>query len=101
MSEIAAPTAPPLQPAAKPAAPGTDAPEASLRKAARDFEAAFLAEMLRHSGLGRMPDSFNGGAGESAFAGTLVEAYAKRIAADGGLGLAEQIYRSLAARGAE
>lgn len=97
MSEIAATAALAARPAA---APGGDR-EASLLKAAEAFEAAFLAEMLRHTGLGRLPDSFNGGAGEAAFAGTLVEAYAKEIAASGGVGLAEQIYRSLAARGSE
>lgn len=72
--------------------------EDPLRRAAEAFEAAFLAEMLRHTGLGRMPESFNGGAGEAAFSGTLVQEYAKQIAAQGGVGLADQIHRSLAAR---
>jgi Rod binding domain-containing protein len=70
-----------------------------LRGVAERFEAAFLAEMLRHSGLGRMPDSFNGGAGEAAFSGTLVQEYANRIAATGSLGIAERIYRTLSERG--
>lgn len=69
-----------------------------LHRAAEAFEAAFLAEMLRHTGLGRIPESFNGGAGEAAFSGTLIQEYANQIAAQGGVGLAEQIYRSLAAR---
>ena len=69
-----------------------------LRAEAERFEAAFLAEMLRHSGLGRMPDSFNGGAGEAAFAGSLVQEYANRIAATGTLGIAEQIYNTLVER---
>lgn len=100
MSELAALAARPAAAPGAPASPGGDR-EASLRKAAEAFEAAFLAEMLRHTGLGHLPESFNGGAGEAAFAGTLVEAYAKEIAASGGVGLAEQIYRSLAARGTE
>ena len=70
-----------------------------LRAEAERFEAAFLAEMLRHSGLGRMPESFNGGAGEAAFAGSLVQEYASRIAATGTLGIAEQIYNTLVERG--
>jgi len=70
-----------------------------LRAEAERFEAAFLAEMLRHAGLGRVPQSFNGGAGEAAFAGSLVQEYANRIAATGTLGIAEQIYRSLVERG--
>lgn len=69
-----------------------------LRAAAEAFEAAFLAEMLRHAGLGRMPEAFNGGAGEAGFAGTLVEEYARHIARSGGLGLADEIHASLLAR---
>ena len=86
------------------AAPAVDIPEnipaenPRLRAEAERFEAAFLAEMLRHSGLGRMPESFNGGAGEAAFAGSLVQEYANRIAATGTLGIAEQIYDSLVER---
>jgi len=72
--------------------------EAALRVQARRFEAAFLAEMLRHTGVARMPESFNGGAGEQAFAGSLIQAYADRIVERGGLGLADQIYTALKAR---
>ena len=71
---------------------------ARLRAAAERFEAAFLAEMLRHSGLARMPESFNGGAGEAAFAGSLVQEYANRIAATGTLGIAEHVYNMLVER---
>ena len=87
------------------AAPAANIPEyiavenPRLRAEAERFEAAFLAEMLRHSGLGRMPESFNGGAGEAAFAGSLVQEYANRIAATGTLGIAEQIYNELVERG--
>jgi hypothetical protein len=73
----------------------------SLRVVARRFEAAFLAEMLRHSGLGKMPESINGGAGEAAFSGTLIQAYADRIAETGTLGIAERIYFTLSRRGTQ
>ena len=93
-------------PMAVPAPPrNTDSPTGvrvenpRLRAEAERFEAAFLAEMLRHTGLGRMPESFNGGAGEAAFAGTLVQEYANRIAASGTLGIADQIYNTLIERG--
>jgi Rod binding domain-containing protein len=79
-------------------AANTPAENPRLRAEAERFEAAFLAEMLRHSGLGRVPESFNGGAGEKAFAGSLVQEYANRIAATGSLGIAEQIYRTLVER---
>jgi flagellar protein FlgJ len=69
-----------------------------LRAEAERFEAAFLAEMLRHAGFGKMPETFNGGAGEAAFAGSLVQEYANRIAATGRLGIAEQVYETLAKR---
>jgi Rod binding domain-containing protein len=69
-----------------------------LRAEAERFEAAFLAEMLRHSGLGQMPESFNGGPGEAAFAGSLVQEYANRIAATGTLGIADRIYQTLVER---
>lgn len=69
-----------------------------LRAAAIRFEAAFLAEMLRHSGLGEMPSAFNGGAGEAAFSGTLIQEYAAKIADAGGIGLADRIFESLLGR---
>ena len=99
MTDVTAPTAFQATTSAAPEPDATDpARRDSLRRSAEAFEAAFLAEMLRHAGLGRMPETFNGGAGEAAFSGTLIEEYARQIADQGGLGLADQIYRSLAAR---
>jgi peptidoglycan hydrolase FlgJ len=72
--------------------------DARLRAESTRFEAAFLAEMLRYTGLGRMPESFNGGAGEAAFSGSLVQEYANLIAATGTLGISDQIYKSLLER---
>jgi peptidoglycan hydrolase FlgJ len=69
-------------------------PDATLRKAAEAFEAVFLAEMLAHAGLGRMPEGFGGGSGESAFSSFLTRAYAEKLAAGGRFGLAEAIVRS-------
>lgn len=73
----------------------------ALRELAEKFETAFLSEMLRHSGMGKMPEGFNGGAGEARFSGFLVEAYATEIAKSGQIGLADHIYRDLLARGAQ
>lgn len=113
MSDLAAPAGPGRsQPAiphglAKPAPGGAvgrppDSPrDAQLRASAIRFEAAFLAEMLRHSGLGRMPGSFNGGAGEAAFSGTLIQEYAAEIARAGGIGLADSIFAALIDRSVE
>ena len=69
--------------------------EAAIRAAAKEFEAVFLAEMLKHTGLGRPPESFGGGVGEAQFAPFLVREYASAIAERGGLGIAERIAAAL------
>jgi Rod binding domain-containing protein len=78
-------------------AAGTDGHEA-LRTVARDLEAAFLAEMLKHSGLGAGSDAFGGGVGETQFASFLTQEHARLFAERGGIGLAEGIFRALVAR---
>lgn len=70
----------------------------TLREAATAFEAAFLAEMLGHAGVGSTPDSFGGGAGEDAFASLLTREHARLLAEKGGLGLADVIEAALAQR---
>ena len=69
-----------------------------MRVAARQFEASFLAEMLKHTGLGKMGSEFNGGPGEQAFSGFLVHEYATKISESRSVGLADQIYRALLER---
>ena len=69
--------------------------EADLRKVASSFEAAFLAEMLQHTGLNAMPATFGGGAGEEAFSSMLTEQYAGLLSDRGGIGLAERIFEVL------
>ena len=76
-----------------------DAREDPLRAVAQDLEAAFLAEMLKHSGLGAGSDSFGGGVGEDQFASFLTQEHARLLAERGGIGLAESIYQALVARG--
>lgn len=73
--------------------PVADKPK--LLAVARDLEASFLSEMLKSSGLGDSRQAFGGGAGEDQFTGFLVAEYADMLAANGGIGLAESIYRSL------
>lgn len=69
-----------------------------LRDVAEQFEAAFLSEMLKHTGIGKMPEAFNGGPGEAAFSDFLVREYATMISEKGALGLAEHVFQSLAAK---
>jgi Rod binding domain-containing protein len=69
-----------------------------MRAAAQAFEATFVAEMLKHTGLGKMPETFNGGAGEAGFSGFLTQEYADLIASTGRIGIADQVYATLKAR---
>lgn len=82
-------------PAGTPA--GTKA-AAAARKASQAFEAAFLGEMLKYTGLNAEPDGFGGGAGEAAFSSLLTDQYARLLAERGGIGLAEQIFEILKQR---
>lgn len=72
--------------------------ESELRRAAQDLEAAFLAEMLRHGGLGASRQAFGGGVGEDQFASLLHTEHARALAESGGIGLAESLFNALAAR---
>lgn len=73
-------------------------PDAQLRKTAEDFEAAFLSEMLKYTGINAAPEEFSGGYGEDAFASLMTQEYARILAESGGIGLAEQIFESLKER---
>jgi Rod binding domain-containing protein len=76
-----------------------DEREAPLREAAKALEASFLAEMLKHSGLGAVPGAFGGGAGEEQFGSFLREAQARALVEAGGIGLGEAIFRVMAEAG--
>jgi len=71
--------------------------EREARAVAEAFEAAFLAEMLKHSGINETP-SFGGGAGEDAFSSLLTQEYATLLAERGGIGLAERVFEVLQQR---
>ena len=73
----------------------------ALRRSAEALETAFLAEMFKATGIGLSPEGMTGGAGEEHFASFLSEAYARAMVARGGIGLADQIERSLVAHGTE
>ncbi len=81
----------------KPVAP-VDKTQAEARAAAEAFETAFIAEMLKSSGLNEMPASFGGGAGEEAFSSFLTQEYAQLMSERGGIGLAEQVFEALKQR---
>jgi Rod binding domain-containing protein len=76
------------------AAPETDQ-DRVLRERAQQFEAVYIAEMLKHTGINAMPMSYGGGEGEEAFSSFLTQEYARLLAVRGGIGLAEQIFAAL------
>lgn len=67
-----------------------------LMTAAKELESAFLAEMLKSAGLGETPEGFGGGIGEDQFSSFLREAQARAMVEAGGIGLAQQLFESLA-----
>lgn len=69
--------------------------DARLRAVAQEFEAVFLQEMLKNSGINTPSENFGGGVGEEAFASMLTEQYATALAEKGGIGLAEHVYKAL------
>lgn len=70
----------------------------TLRGVSTQFEAMFLAEMLKHAGSGQRAEEFDGGAGEAAFGGMLISERAKLMTEAGGVGLAEHIFKALLRR---
>ena len=79
--------------ATQPSAPA-DRAEVMMEKA-KEMEAAFLAEMLAHSGLGERKGPFGGGEGEAQFTSFLRHEQARLMVEKGGFGLAELIVRTM------
>jgi peptidoglycan hydrolase FlgJ len=79
------------------APPDLSAAPPALVKAARDFEATTLNELLQpmFDTVDSAHGAFGGGDGEAAWRPMLVEAMAKQIAANGGLGLAAPVLRQM------
>jgi Rod binding domain-containing protein len=63
-----------------------------IEKAAEDFEAVFIAEMMKPMFEGLSTDGpFNGGKGEEIFRGMMLQEYGKEIARTNSFGIAEQV----------
>lgn len=69
--------------------------DAKLMDAARNLEAAFLAEMLKSAGLGQSREGFGGGTGEDQFSSFLVQEQASLIVQGGGIGLAQSLFDAM------
>ncbi len=86
-----------LPPAFTPPTIGSDPQAARAWKAAQDFEAMALGELLKpmFDTIDLSQNPFGGGDGEAAWQPMLVTELAKKIAAGGGLGLAQPIYEQM------
>ncbi len=93
--DLAAPGVPSSR-AAPPAAKASQTPEA-MWKAARDFEAMVIGQLLQpmFETVDNSKSPFSGGHGEQAFKPMIVQEMAKKIAAGGGFGLAQPIYAQM------
>ena len=80
----------------EPSAPSDARTEDPLWRVAQSFEAAFLAEMLAHTGAAKGQDFGGGGYAEETFRSLLSREWAAGIAEQGGIGLARHIYESMA-----
>ena len=75
---------------------GGEARDPALWRAARSFEAVFIAEMMSHAGVAKGCGRESGGFAEQTFRSLLSREWAEDLADRGGVGLADQIYRSVA-----
>ena len=79
-----------------PQLPGAAKNAAAADKAAKDFEAVFIGQMVSAMFEGVKSDGpFGGGYGETIFRSLMIDHYAKTIADQGGFGLADQVKREI------
>lgn len=70
----------------------------AARRAAEDFEAVFLSQMLAPMFATIKTDAlFGGGPAEDIYRSLLVEEYGKAISSAGGVGIADQVQREILA----
>ncbi|HET9715323.1 MAG TPA: flagellar assembly peptidoglycan hydrolase FlgJ [Pseudolabrys sp.] len=75
------------------------AKELKSRAAAQDFEAVFLNSMFQHMFTGIQGEGpFGGGGAVGVWRSMLTDEYAKSFAKAGGIGIADQVYRTLIAQ---
>lgn len=83
-----------VAPTGKPAV--TDAQREKIRKAAEDFEAVFITEMMRPVFEMQEVDPYTGGGREEAvYRSMMVDEYGKSMAHRGGIGIADHIEKEL------
>ena len=82
--------------AVKAGAPKAKVDEKAVDKAASEFEAQFVSQMLTQMWQGIETDGyFGGGNGEEMFRGLMLNEYGKQIAKTGGLGIANMVQETM------
>jgi len=97
MADIAAPSVAPdlLAPTAAPTA-AEMAKRANIKKTAQDFESSFLSIMIGQMFDGvETPAPFGGGQGEKMFKSFMNDAFAKQMAKNGGIGIADTVTKEM------
>lgn len=70
--------------------------EISAKKAADEFEAVFISQMLKSMSVGIKTDGpFGGGQSEEIYRGLMNEELGKSISGQGGIGMSDSIYREI------
>ena len=88
-----------LMTAAQAAAPKPTTNQARARAAAKDFEAVFLNTMFQQMYTDIKGDGPFGGSGATGvWRSLLTQEYAKSVAKAGGIGIADQVYKTLLAQ---
>lgn len=83
---------------AKNASAGTDSIRTAARKAAEEFESVFLTTLLEGMFAGIKTDGPTGGGNsEKTYRSMMLGEYAKEMASNGGLGIADHVYREILA----
>ena len=83
-----------VTPVAAPAVKPAENP--AMRKAAEEFEAVFINELLSHMDQGLSTEGpFTGGQSEGVYRSLFDDAVAKELAKRGGIGIADNIYREM------
>ena len=77
--------------------PAQNADPAAIAKAAKDFEAMAIGQLLQpmFDTVDTSKGMFGGGAGEEAWKPLMVQEFAKQMAAHGGIGLAKPVYDAM------
>ena len=67
-----------------------------VRKAAEDFEAVFLGQMLAPMFAGLETEGlFGGGSAERVYRSMMIQEYGKAMASNGGVGIADAVHREI------